>query len=267
MSTVPLKQCNRKEKCINPLGSLLPNTSEYFHCEKAQKDGLTRKCKVCACATSRQWVKDNPERAKEKHHNYNLTHKDERRHQFLERRESDPAWWEKQIARLKEWDKNHPEEVRASQKKYEDEHWYEIRIKSRQRSRNTPLRGRTNTQNRRARLSKVEGIFSLTDWQNCLTYWSNRCAVCGKKEDFWTALAQDHWIPIAKGGRNDLSNLVPLCHAKKDVPKGHLCYNNSKGKKTAEDWLVRRFGEKKTAIIIKRVNSYFASVTQNMEVK
>lgn len=44
-SNVPLKQCSRKEKCVNPLGSWLPATLEYF---ERRGDGLRGTCRVRA---------------------------------------------------------------------------------------------------------------------------------------------------------------------------------------------------------------------------
>ncbi len=41
------KRCAFKERCINPLGSELPATTEYFHANRATQDGLNIYCKVC----------------------------------------------------------------------------------------------------------------------------------------------------------------------------------------------------------------------------
>src|SRR5689334_15709466 len=50
-SSIPLKQCSRKERCVNPEGCWLPATNEYFHNSKKVKCGLTSMCKHCWSVT------------------------------------------------------------------------------------------------------------------------------------------------------------------------------------------------------------------------
>lgn len=72
---------------------------------------------------------------------------------------------------------------------------------------------------RRARIAEAEGTFTTAEWEalrkrytrcpDCGRRWSEIPVLKGKK----TAITRDHVIPIAKGGRNDISNLRPLCYS------------------------------------------------------
>ncbi|MFD6279478.1 HNH endonuclease [Streptomyces sp. NPDC060209] len=59
-----------------------------------------------------------------------------------------------------------------------------------------------------------------------LTANSGCCVYCGRRSQ-----TMDHVIPLARGGADDLSNLVPACHA---------C-NNSKNDKTPAEWWTARW--------------------------
>ena len=45
------------------------------------------------------------------------------------------------------------------------------------------------------------------EWEIILTVFSNQCAYCGTAD----AIAQDHVIPVTKGGGYDADNVLPAC--------------------------------------------------------
>jgi 5-methylcytosine-specific restriction endonuclease McrA len=45
------------------------------------------------------------------------------------------------------------------------------------------------------------------DWQRLSARYDHRCFYCGKK----AKLAMDHIIPVARGGRHAIGNLIPAC--------------------------------------------------------
>lgn len=58
------KICSSNSKCLNPLGSELPATSEYFSPDKRNKSGFQAKCKVCCAEWQLTYRKESPERVK-----------------------------------------------------------------------------------------------------------------------------------------------------------------------------------------------------------
>lgn len=101
------------------------------------------------------------------------------------------------------------------------------------------------------------GDFTNEEWGIALTYWHGCCAVCGKPPGLWHTIAQDHWIPVAKGGSYTSDNIIPLCHS---IKGGEGGCNNSKGYSDAAAWLTERFGQRKAQQIEARVQEYFAHV-------
>lgn len=118
-----------------------------------------------------------------------------------------------------------------------------------------------NRSNKRRVVERNQGKgISQTEWDYCLAYWEHCCAVCGKRADLWTVIAQDHWVPLSKGGPNTPQNIIPLCHSRKGAPAGQIGCNSSKGNTLPIDWLIDRFGKRKAQQIIKRVNQYFEHI-------
>ncbi|MBU5536979.1 MAG: HNH endonuclease [Candidatus Aenigmarchaeota archaeon] len=53
--------------------------------------------------------------------------------------------------------------------------------------------------------------FSRTDEKAIYSRYKGRCAICGRKTEFYDGEV-DHIKPLAKGGSNSPSNLQWLCH-------------------------------------------------------
>lgn len=60
---------------------------------------------------------------------------------------------------------------------------------------------------RKKRLDSVPDVLTPGQWQECLVYFKNRCAYCGKKE----VMTQDHFVPTVKGGPYSKCNILPAC--------------------------------------------------------
>lgn len=78
-SSVPLKRCSRKEKCVNPLGSWLPETGEHFRPRGGTSTSLRTDCRCCERASHQRYAAENPEKVKAKSQRYAETHQDELR--------------------------------------------------------------------------------------------------------------------------------------------------------------------------------------------
>ncbi len=112
---------------------------------------------------------------------------------------------------------------------------------------------------RRALKRNLPDTLTAQEWQACLAYFNNRCAVCNCPAGLWHTIAADHWIPLADPNcpGTIARNIIPLCHARYG---GTQCCNNLKQDTPPNEWLIARYGKKKAEIIIKRVNDYFNSL-------
>ena len=67
----------------------------------------------------------------------------------------------------------------------------------------------------------------------------------------------DHWIPASDPSPDNPgtvpTNIIPLCH-------GIDSCNQSKSNKSAATWLTERYGPRKAAVILTRIEGYFASL-------
>ena len=64
-----------------------------------------------------------------------------------------------------------------------------------------------NTQKRRTRKLLLIATLTDTQWSQIKNSFNNKCAYCGKE----LPLAQEHFIPLSKGGEYTLNNIIPSC--------------------------------------------------------
>jgi 5-methylcytosine-specific restriction endonuclease McrA len=93
------------------------------------------------------------------------------------------------------WKRRNPEKNRQDVKAYAVRHPDVIRATNR-RSR----------QVRRGRERTTTGSFTVGQMRLLFASYLNRCAYCPN-----TATSLDHVVPLARGGSNDIDNLVPAC--------------------------------------------------------
>lgn len=122
------------------------------------------------------------------------------------------------------WRKNNPDAAKArslAQRQRTREH---CRQKSMEWRRANPERSRAGAQSwaarnrnkrklhndaRRARMLQ-NGVFVVTlqDWDRIIARYRGCCAYCGEPS---TELQREHVIPLARGGRHSVGNIVPAC--------------------------------------------------------
>jgi len=90
----------------------------------------------------------------------------------------------------------------------------------------SPARRARYARRRKARLSRVDNDLSAADWQLLLEAWS-ACAYCGSPEG---PFQKDCVLPVSRGGRYTLENVVPACAS---------C-NASKHNSEVSGWLRRK---------------------------
>jgi 5-methylcytosine-specific restriction endonuclease McrA len=147
---------------------------------------------------SRKWIKENPDKA---------------------------------AANRIAWKKANPERRKVEYKKYREMHKKEINARSRERharkkveekeylkkwEKNNPNARRIIRQNREARKAKNGGRLSNGIAEKLIKLQRGKCACCSKM--FNDGFQLDHILPIARGGRNEDSNiqlLCPFCNRKK----------------------------------------------------
>jgi 5-methylcytosine-specific restriction endonuclease McrA len=90
-----------------------------------------------------------------------------------------------------------------------------------------PTVGQRAKRRRRAALAGA-GVFVVTerDWRRLCARYDFACCYCGCK----TPLTMDHVIPVTRGGRHSIGNLLPACAS---------C-NPSKSNSTIMEWRLRR---------------------------
>jgi hypothetical protein len=226
----PTKRCT---KC----GQEFPATSEYFTRQKQGKYGFTSTCKPCHRTLERDYREANPEKKRERTRLYYERHKPEidRKHKHYRNVKRDAI-----RAHDKERSRR-PDRVakaRVWTRKYKQSH---------------PNADRNSCQTRRARKSSLPATFTLKDWQRCLDYWNNSCAYCGRPRGLWHTMAQDHFIPLSRGGPYTPENIVPAC-------SGIEGCNNSKNASDPHKWILEKFGKRKAQFIEQRIAAYFAWV-------
>lgn len=143
---------------------------------------------------------------------------------------------------VSEWGQRNPDRVSATKKRWAERN---------------PLKRRLASQRRLAREKSVLVKFDSDDWQRAVDYFKGRCAVCGRPPGLFHALVMDHWVPITATDCPGTvpQNIIPLCG-------GQNGCNNQKSNRPAAAWLRSRFGPRKAAAILKRINAYFASLTE-----
>lgn len=67
-----------------------------------------------------------------------------------------------------------------------------------------------------------ENGLPIEEWAEVLKFFNHECAYCGSRE----GLEQEHIVPVNKGGRYVIGNIVPACRS---------C-NASKGSKNMQEW-------------------------------
>lgn len=174
----------------------------------------------------RKWRKANPERWKAI----------VARHD--EKVRSSPELLEKRRAYMRDWYARNPEKTAArrerskeSLRRWQKQNYEKNREKVLARNREWaiahPEERRATGHKRRARIRDgcSPGV-TAAEWRAIVERYEGRCAYCFAARD---RLTRDHVVPIALGGRDEPSNVVPACRR---------C-NCSKGDTPLREWLWR----------------------------
>lgn len=205
--------------------------------------GVRNRCKTCAANRHREWVKNNPERARELARESYARHREENNERDRRRWAENPELYRERgrasrarnIERAREYDRQrnreNPRRSReATLKWYRANKEHHLSVGQKWRKEN-PESNRALRARRRARINGNEGSYTGTEFKRLCSQYDNRCLACGRND---VPLTADHVVPVSCGGSNYIDNIQPLCQS---------C-NSSKGTKTID----YRQGVKSTGI-------------------
>lgn len=152
---------------------------EFRKCP-GKKDGRASRCKPCMKQHDQQWRNDNRTMLVERQRAYEERHRERVR---ARHRETMRAYRKSGKGKedVKRWKQKNPGKVR--------------------------VQAVIDPHRRRARKRASGGSFSRKEWLALCEYYGSICLCCGQA----TVLTVDHVVPLSKGGRNDITNIQPLC--------------------------------------------------------
>ena len=118
---------------------------------------------------------------------------------------------EKARAAMQRWGTRNPELRRERNRLYKrramERRGLEInKLKAAWLARHPEVR-RVKDSNRRARERDAVGTYTATEWLALVAQYGGRCAYDGALGP----LQPDHRVPLARGGTNDIANILPAC--------------------------------------------------------
>jgi 5-methylcytosine-specific restriction endonuclease McrA len=124
---------------------------------------------------ARDWIKRNPERAREA---------------------------------MRRWRQRHPADHAAAGRAYYERHKERLaEYFAQYRREHRDVRQGIDAR-RHARKLGAPGTHTTAEWIWLLQLWNWTCAYCGERG---APLQPDHRVPLARGGSNDIENILPAC--------------------------------------------------------
>lgn len=164
-------------------------SADCFYCNKEKRDGLQNMCKNCTKANDGRRVADGRQKVKCREWYY-------RQRQSID-------WVAKSRDRVRRWAAENLEKNRAINR----DHY---------RRNKEEYIARANA--RRITLAGLEGSHTLGEWQQLCRLFGGVCLRCGSAG----LLTRDHVIPVSSRGRDDITNIQPLCR-RCNSSKGSRC--------------------------------------------
>ena len=148
-----------------------------FNSDKTKKLGVTSRCKICARRATRQWEIENKDRKNANSRRWAANNPEKRAE--ISRRYVAKLGREEKRRQLNEWRSKNPEANRAALAK------------------------------RRKQLQERGPGYSAADVRQIFALQRGTCAICRCKLP--ASYHVDHITPLARGGRNEKTNLQLLC--------------------------------------------------------
>ena len=206
---IPCKVIKICSKCKKKL------SLDNFYKNCGNKDGLATLCKECNSEQGKKYFKENKDKVDIRNKKYYEENKDK----VLKYNEENKN---KIAIRAKKYHEENKDKTAIFWKKYYEENKDKIAITMKKYRIENKDKMRISVQNRRARKNLLPSTLTLEQWEATKQYFNNRCCYCNEEKP----LAQEHVIPVAKGGSYSQENIVPACQS---------C-NSSKGTKSFHSW-------------------------------
>lgn len=188
-SDSPLKHCT------GPCGRDLPATPEFFHRDKRTPDKLTYQCKECRTAHTSAYNKEHQDWRDAYNKQYYAEHSSEEQERCAAYR-GDPEHKSRMNENSLAWYWSDVENNREHARRYSK----------------TPrgrVVARAGSHRRRARKIEAGGSYTADELLDQLKRQKGRCYYCRAK--IGKTYHADHVVPLARGGSNDISNIVIAC--------------------------------------------------------
>jgi len=205
-SLKPKRKCKRrkrrnpsKNQRMNPKKTMLKFCSrcqqylsmDFFGRNQASKDGLAFYCKNCAKQYKKDYFFKNKSQINQlRRKNYSLSSskiKEQNQKSYLQHLAA-------RKAAMKVYYQNHLLSFKSRSKSYRQSHHQEILLRNRQRQ-----------------LKLAINKISQDEINHLLLTYYHRCFYCHQKVIRGINLHLDHRVPLKRGGKHHISNLVPSC--------------------------------------------------------
>jgi hypothetical protein len=262
------KYCTKGEGCKHPDGPLLPATREYFSSHSQIKSGLQPQCRYCNRNRNNQryhgdqyevWIKKLEQKTIAPDGYKTCAKGDKCIHlmgPMLPASEFSPKQREKDGL---ERDCKECRKEYAYRYRHRDSYDIAKAAYTRRKElvKSIGKRGLNLVRCHRYHAKKRKLLSDLKpdEWQLALEYWRSECSYCSSPRDLWFELVQEHFIPVSGGGGYTVGNIIPACR---------YC-NSSKRDSDPQSWVVRKFGPRKGAQILARIEAYFEWVRSRSE--
>ena len=178
----------------------LPATTEYFNKDKHTKCGLSSWCREC----KKQYKLDNKEKIKISKKKYREFNKEKIK-------EKDKKYYSDNIEKIKSRQKQYryKNKERISKqykvyyqtnKQHKKEYLKQYVLKNKEKFRIKNLK-------RYSLKKSLPSTLTIEQWKEIKSKFNNKCAYCGRE----LPLAQEHFIPLSKGGEYTVNNIIPAC--------------------------------------------------------
>ena len=215
-----------KNICIK-CGEEFPATKEYFRLSKRTKTGIANTCKICKKAGDEIYREKNRESVALRSKIYqesNRGHCIEQSKKYYQ--ENKVALLEKQKVYLMEnkvatakttkaYQQKNKEAITEYQREYYNANSEKFITYNREAYRKKQYtedhlnKSRIRCQRHRSLKNNLPSTLTPTQWRKCKEHFKDKCAYCGKE----FTLAQEHFIPVAKGGEYTIDNIIPSCQS------------------------------------------------------